>query len=533
MQIRIKKPMETNTYPLENQIETPKLAKSFEHDLRNNPFPGLRSYRQGEEHLFFGREKQVDELAKKLYTTRFLTVIGEVGCGKSSLIKAGLFPHICKPGSINSTWQIISLSSGTDPILNLSKAIATQFFNHTDAHSIQNILRKSEKGLIEVFQTENVTSRILIFVDQFEEIFSLSQFEKNNHQVYRDSILFVNLLLNVIKQNQIPISIIISLRSDFLGDCTGFRGLPEAINEGQYLVPRMGRDEIQEAITRPLEIKNVKITQRLEKVLLNDLTEAEDQLPLLQHALRCTWDCWYSNRNNGELIDIVHYEAIGKIYNSISKTAEKAYAELISNRNMQICDLLLVALTRKLSGNRMIRNEATILEISELTRSTIEEVIEVIGKFKKPGRDLLIFNVNHNISSESTVSICHEALMVHWVRFKALLEEEKFSVELYLKLVKAAQLYEKGVGELWVDVQLKNALSWKQANKPNSAWGRRYHPDFDKAMEFLKISKENFDNILKMRELNARPQSFKNAKLYIALILLFVVLLLIVVFTLK
>ena len=57
-------------------------------DIRTNPFPGLRSFEQDEEYLFFGREKQIDELLKKLRSTRFLSVIGSSGSGKSSLVKS-------------------------------------------------------------------------------------------------------------------------------------------------------------------------------------------------------------------------------------------------------------------------------------------------------------------------------------------------------------------------------------------------------------------------------------------------------------
>jgi hypothetical protein len=532
--------METESPISENKQENLLATRIIDSDPRSNPFPGLRSFREGEEHLFFGREKHTDELLKKLRTTKFLTVIGEAGSGKSSLIRVGIFPSLYSGFMVQagSSWRIASMRPGHDPIRSLAEAISTSAVLQKDKQPLEmietiteTILRRSDLGLAEAVKEANLpeNENILIFVDQFEEIFSLSQIEKNNQQVYRDSIMFVNLLLNAARQKEMPIYVILSLRSDFLGDCTEFRGLPEAINEGQYLIPRMGRDEIRTVILNPLAIKGVKMTQRLETQLLNDFAQAEDQLPMLQQALRSTWDYWMIHKTEDEPLDLPHYNAIGTIKNAISQVAEEAYSELVSNRNMRICDLLLVALTRKLSGDRLVRYEATLLELCELTDARTEEIIEVISKFKKPGRDLLIFNLNNRITAESTVTICHETLLFQWLRFKTLLDEERSSVEIYLKLVKAAQAYDRGEGNLLQQTEIFVGLSWKQANKPNLAWAKRYHPDFYLAMNFLKESKDAFDNSAKQKDEPAQKSLSKNKILIYLLVILIVLLFIIVV----
>ncbi len=58
------------------------------------PYPGLRPYQRRESLIFFGRERQIDQMKEKLRTVRFLGVVGTSGCGKSSLVKAGLFPAL-------------------------------------------------------------------------------------------------------------------------------------------------------------------------------------------------------------------------------------------------------------------------------------------------------------------------------------------------------------------------------------------------------------------------------------------------------
>ena len=120
-------------------------------------------------------------------------------------------------------------------------------------------------------------------MDQFEELFRFSNLEKQSGSVKRDADAFINLLLRASENKNQKLYIAITMRSDFLGDCTVFRGLPEAINQGQYLIPRMSREERKLAITGPIAVAGVNISSRLVTKLLNDVGEGPDHLPILQH----------------------------------------------------------------------------------------------------------------------------------------------------------------------------------------------------------------------------------------------------------
>ena len=102
----------------------------------------------------------------------------------------------------------------------------------------------------------------------------------------------MKLLLEATSQQDVPIYVVITMRSDFIGDCMEYHGLPEAINASQYLVPRMTRDELRAAITGPVAVGGGEIAPRLVLRLLNDVGDDQDQLPVLQHALMRTWDYW-------------------------------------------------------------------------------------------------------------------------------------------------------------------------------------------------------------------------------------------------
>ena len=102
------------------------------------------------------------------------------------------------------------------------------------------------------------------------------------------------------RRRDLPIYVVLTMRSDFIGDCMDYPGLPEALNHGQYLVPRMTRDELRSAITGPVAVAGGDIAPRLVRRLLNDIGDNQDELPLLQHALMRTWEHWHGHNAAGQ-----------------------------------------------------------------------------------------------------------------------------------------------------------------------------------------------------------------------------------------
>ena len=479
-----------------------------------NPFPGLRSFEENEDLLFFGREKQVTELVKKLRQVKFLAVIGSSGSGKSSLVKSGLIPslHSGFMSGVGSNWKVCTFRPGNNPIGNMAKAlteneilynnIQTEEDKFTFSAITESTLRRSSNGLVEVYKQSGIDSKnnLLFLVDQFEEIFRFSKLEKDAKEGKRDSIAFINLLLKASEQKEYPIYVVFTMRSDFLGDCTEFRGLPEAINEGQYLVPRMTREERREAISGPVAVGGATITPQLLNQLLNDVGDNPDQLPILQHALMRTWDVWASKNNPDTPIDIADYEEIGTMANALSQHAEEAFNELDTERKKQICESLFKSLTDRGSDSRGIRRPTKLSEICKLANANANEVKEVIEVFRAPGRSFLMPPSNIPITEESIIDISHESLMRCWTRLINWVEEENQSAEIYLRLCEAANLYELGKGGLWRDPELQLAWKWKEEAKPNTTWASRYNNYFEKAILFLDYCKQQSELELQHKE---------------------------------
>ena len=100
-----------------------------------------------------------------------------------------------------------------------------------------------------------------------------------------DGQLFVASLLEAANAFSPPVYVVLTMRSEFLGDCTRFPGLPEALNESQYLIPRLTRDQRRDAIVKPLALVGTAMAPALVQRLLYELGDDPHQLPVLQHAL--------------------------------------------------------------------------------------------------------------------------------------------------------------------------------------------------------------------------------------------------------
>src|SRR5437764_10467924 len=322
-----------------------------------NPFPGLRPFETDEYLLFFGQDGQADELIARLQRSRFLAVVGTSGSGKSSLIRAGLMPAL-RGGMMaeaGSGWRIAVMRPGGDPIGNLASELVKQEVlpeagaglpAHEAEALIDATLRGGSLGIVDVARQGRLNSaeKLLVVVDQFEELFRFRAARESTSNADEAS-AFVKLLLEASRQRELPIYIVLTMRSDFLGDCAQFQGLPEAINEGQYLIPRMTRDERRFAVVGPVRVARARMSEPLVNRLLNDVGDNPDQLPILQHALMRTWDYWSAHRRNGQPIALEDYESIGGMAEALSLHADEAWAELPTERSRQVAEKLFKELT--------------------------------------------------------------------------------------------------------------------------------------------------------------------------------------------
>ncbi|HXM96459.1 MAG TPA: hypothetical protein VOA64_19750 [Candidatus Dormibacteraeota bacterium] len=465
-----------------------------------NPFPGLRPFEPDEDHLFFGREKEIDELLRRLRSTRFLQVAGTSGSGKSSLVRSGLIPALQGGFMVRagSGWRVLIFRPGENPIGNLAASLNSPDVLGTDGELastnrvlVEVTLRRGALGLVDAVRQARIPAHdnLLVVVDQFEELF---RFRRSEHiENSRDeAVAFFKLLLEATRQDDVPIYVVLTMRADFIGDCMEFPGLPEIVNAGLYVVPRMTRDDLRSAIMGPVGVAGGEITQRLVLRLLNDLGDNHDQLPVLQHALMRTWDHWEPHRQSADSMDIADYEAVGTLQHALSLHAEEAYQDTVAEHKEQIAERMFKALTDTFSDSRGVRRPTSLQELAAICEVPEQQLIQVIEKFRCAGRSFLTPSAGVPLNSHSVIDISHESLMRCWNRLIAWAEEERESASAYVRVAQAASWCEECTGGLWTDPQLETGLQWRRENKPVAAWAERYDSNFAQAMDFLDRSEK-------------------------------------------
>ncbi len=467
---------------------------TFAMSENGNPFPGLRSFEREQAHLFFGRDQQTRDLIVRLERHRFLPIVGMSGSGKSSLVRAGLIPALIGSyvGAETSGWRIAVFRPGRNPMQELAETLCREFAV-PEADNVLRILRGSTAGLARFAgQHLGPKEKLLVLVDQFEEVFRYCEQVEAAGET-NDAAAFVKLLLGAAGESEhplpgfddLPVYVVTTMRSDFLGRCSHFRGLPEALNESQYLIPRLTREQQRDAIEGPIEMAGGSIEPALVQRLLNDLGGNPDQLPALQHALMRTWEEAAPARAQGKAIEVADYEAIGGMADALNRDADRVYESLSG-------DAVIAVITRRLF-QRLVqpaalanetRSPTPLSELVAVTAADEDAVKAVISVFQVRG----FLTVSGD--EDPIIDITHESLIRGWRQLTNWVREEARSASIYRRLADTAALYANEEASLLVDPQLQLTINWRAETSPNEAWAARYDSRFGQAMEFLERSRK-------------------------------------------
>jgi Anaphase-promoting complex subunit 4 WD40 domain/WD domain, G-beta repeat len=460
-----------------------------------NPFPGLRPFAPEDSNLFFGRETESDEVILKLINNRYITITGTSGTGKTSLIYGGVLPKI-KNLKINesSIWRIISIRPGNDPFGNLADAISNGLSDpgkdRIERALILSGLQDNHGNFSDIVRKYMIKhdDNILLVIDQFEEIFRY--FTPGKSEISNTTaIKFAEFLINSIIKPDVNVFIILTMRSEFIGEFSHYKGLAKLVNNSNYLVPDMGTENWKEAIERPVNFAGAKIDPKLVETLLNDLRDKTGQLPVLQHVMMRTWSHWQQLDEPDRPIGQSDYESVGTIDNALSIHAEEAYAGL-SQRGKEICAVLFKTITRKGSDNRGLRHPSDIETIKSIAGCSREEIFEVIEKFREPLLSFITQLPDVDLSERSVIDLQNECLIRLWDRLKNWINCEDSSMQIYLRISEASALYQEAKTGLLRPPDLQQAINWRNQQNPTLTWAVQYNPAFERAMVYLRTSEK-------------------------------------------
>src|SRR5262245_5499430 len=391
---------------------------------------------------------------------------------------------------VGSRWRICELRPGDRPLVRLASVLASPDIlgagrdSEESAAFLEATLLRGPLGLIEIVKGAEALqgATLLVLVDQFEEIFRYRE-----RLAADEADAFVALLLASVGQHEVPIYVVITMRSDYLGECAVFQGLPEAVSESQYLTPRLTREELELAIAGPARVFGGQVDPSLQNRLINDFGTDPDQLPLLQHAMARLWSrC--STAVATPLLTVQDYEAIGGIAAALSKHGNEVLAELTPEQQ-RIAEIMFRRLSGSENGRRDVRAPARVEEVAKIAAAEVDEVIAVAEAFRRPDCRFLAAPEGP-LHADTLLDVSHESLLRQWRRLAGWVAAEADSTEMYRRLCDWALRWEQGNAELWRGPDLASALAWRQQEKPSPEWAERYggRDRFRRAMQFLDAS---------------------------------------------
>ncbi len=465
-----------------------------------NPYKGLRAFQQADAADFFGRaamiQRVLDRLQETVVESNFLAVIGPSGSGKSSLVKAGVLPALRGgriPGSEN--WFYAEMVPGEVPLEELAAALLS--VSSSPLPGIVDTLRDHADGLARgVYQAlPSRDSKLLLMIDQFEELFTQVEQERDRQQ-------FLDLILNAVNAEDSPIIIIATLRADFYDRPLMYQGFGELIRARTELVLPLNDEELAETISGPADNVGAIIEDGLIETIIEDVREQPGALPLLQYALTELFE-----RREGALLTIAAYQEIGGTLGALAKRAEEVYRRFKQSGQNMARQMFLRLVTL---GEGQEDTRRRILQIELLTlgdREVVEDVIDRFGRYR-----LLTFD-RDDATRSPTVEVAHEALIRRWERLREWLTESRTDIRLERELLNAAHEWETAKKDKSYLMQGNRLLTFEEWAESTNLRLNELELEFLSASLAARDEQEALERARQERERELERQKARNMRI--------------------
>ncbi len=381
------------------------------------PFKGLASFESDDAPFFCGRDELIRELVARAAENSLVGLLGASGVGKSSLLRAGLLPALREgalPGS--RAWTVALMRPGERPRQALRRAL--------DGAGLGGELVRGGR-----------TGRVVIAVDQFEELFTECVDEEERAG-------FLGELSRALEDPERRVLVLCALRADFYGRLGAYRPFADRLSQSHVLVGPMGREELRQAIQDPATRAGLALDPALVEELIAEVAHEPGGLPLLSTTLL---ELWRGRR--GSQIGLEDYAATGGVRGAVARLAESVYTRL-PDPERRMARTLLVRLAAEQDG-ALVRRRVPTRQLSGIPGAGV-----VLGHLT----DARLLTV-----SEGDVELAHEALLREWPRYREWLEEDQVERRLHAHLVGAGTDWEAGgrdSGDLYRGARLAGALDW-------------------------------------------------------------------------
>lgn len=424
------------------------------------PYKGLYHFDEADADHFLGRENLTARLAGRLRETRFLAVIGASGSGKSSVVRAGLVPALRRgkpladgalPPAGSDRWLVRVMTPTAHPLDALAAALLPDAEPATVVE-LRDRLAAAPATLAEVAPGLLGADhpRLLLVVDQFEEVFSLARHEAER-RAFIDN-------LAAAATGAAPATVVIVLRADFYARCAQYDGLRELVSQQQEYIGAMTREELFRVIVLPAARADWKIQEGLVELMLDDVGDEPGALPLLSHALLETWQ-----RRRARTMTLSGYRESGGVRGAIAKTAETVFRRRLTDEQRPIARMIFVRLTELgESADGETPDTRRRAQFSELiTRSTDAPTLEAVLGILIDAR--LITTDVVPPGETKVIEVCHEALIREWPTLRDWLNRDRERLIRHRQLTADVNDWlslDRDPGALYRGAKLDQALAW-------------------------------------------------------------------------
>jgi WD40 repeat protein len=471
------------------------------------PYPGLRPFRISpdcdEAMIFFGRTEHKDDVLERLNQSQFVSVVGPSGCGKSSLVKVGIIPAL-DAGLLTRAgfhWTTVQMRPGQDPLGNLARCLGEvcDLDSGFSVSGIEAMLRAERSGLwllmdrlaplLGAGSNASRPRRVLLVLDQFEEIFSGVQDQKAVDQ-------FVGLITQFFRRPHPQLYVVLTMRTDFIGQCANFPGLAEILNKTQYITPVLRGQGLRDAISCPAETYGGALEDALIEQIMRDMgagsTYDADHLPLMQHALLWLWQQawprigatappnpgmeWPASRPK-ILLTLGDYQAHGGIIGILNHHADEIFGDVTARAPQLagIAETMFRRLSERDASGRYKRAPAMVSEVCTLAGCARAALQPVIDRFA--ASDACFVELREGRPGDEQLDLSHESLIRQWKRLRGWANCEADMLARFLRIAGEAEIWQREGGSqsfLKSGGQFEVQDQWWRTHRPTPAWAARY-----------------------------------------------------------
>ena len=374
------------------------------------PYRGLFHFREEDAPFFFGREVVIDQLMNKVRRQPLVAVVGASGSGKSSVVRAGLIPRL-RQTKAERVWEIATLVPTDRPLHSLAAALVPILepemtrvdrlaeINKLAGHFAEGTIALRDVAA-DVLRAQPGTDQLLLFVDQWEELYTLAADDGARRQ-------FLAEILDASAKG--TVSVVFTLRGDFFGQAVSDRSFADRLQDAQINLGPMTREELERAISKPAEKIQLEFEPGLVRRILNDVGDEPGNLPLLEFALEELW----KNRRARVLLNET-YDGMGELKGALAKKAGEFFKSL-SPADQKVLQRVFLRIVRPSESGEDTRRRAAFSELPP-------EGKELVGKLTD--ERLLVTNKSP-VGPEQTVEVAHEALISNWSTLRAWVNEDR------------------------------------------------------------------------------------------------------------